>query len=225
MSRPNYFNNIHKAVRSALFETSLQVARTDFGEAEEAAAAARSVIELMDFLDQHAGHEDHFVFPELASFAPALAATLDAEHVRMEGLQSEIRALAHRAHGPSRKDRQEAGPRLARALSLLVADQLRHMDREETEANAVALAHRTDAEMAQIQGRIQASIPPEKRGQNVTRMMRAVNAAEQAELLSGARATLPLPAFEAVLELTREALGPERWEVLARRLGLDQAAA
>src|SRR5262249_200909 len=77
VSGPNYFNNVHKAVRAGLFETSLQVARTDFHDPEAAAAAARNVVELMDFLDDHAGHEQAFVLPELASLAPALAADLE----------------------------------------------------------------------------------------------------------------------------------------------------
>jgi len=115
MTRPNYFNNVHKAVRAALFETSLRVARTDFGELEEASATARNVIELMDFLDEHAGHEQRFVFPELASFAPLLAAELEADHARMDELQTEIRRFAHAVHGPSKEDREEKGRRLARA--------------------------------------------------------------------------------------------------------------
>ena len=65
MSRPNYFNNIHKAVRAGLFETALQVARTDLGDLQAAVAAARSVVELMDFLDEHAAHEQGFMFPAL----------------------------------------------------------------------------------------------------------------------------------------------------------------
>src|SRR5262245_50241116 len=116
MSRPNYFNNIHKAVRAGLFEAALRVARTDFGHSGAAEAAARNVIDLMDFLDEHAGHEQRFVFPELASFAPGLAEGLEAEHVKLEVLQTKIRMLAHRLHGPLSKDREETGRLLARAM-------------------------------------------------------------------------------------------------------------
>src|SRR5262249_26474106 len=152
-----------KAVRAGLFETSLQVARTDFHDPEAAAAASRNVVELMDFLDDHAGHEQAFVFPELASLAPALATDLEAEHIKMEQLQTKVRALAHRMHRSSSKDREESGLQLARALALLVAEQLRHLDREETEANAASWANRTDAELAQIQARAQAAMLPETR--------------------------------------------------------------
>jgi hypothetical protein len=218
VSRPNYFNNIHKTVRAGLFETALQVARTDFGDLQAAVAAARSVVELMDFLDEHAAHEQGSVFPELASFAPALAAELEAEHIKMEQLQTTVRALAHRVHRSSSNAREETGPQLARVLALLVADQLRHLDREETEANAAAWANRTDAQLAQVQARAQAAMSPETRERLTRRMLPALNIGEQVELLSGARNTLPAAAFAALVALAREVLGPERWAVLGSRL-------
>jgi Hemerythrin HHE cation binding domain len=218
MSRPNYFSNIHKAVRAGLFEASLQVARTDFVDPAAATAAAREIVELMDFLDEHAGHEQRFVFPELASFAPALAASLEAEHIKLEMLQTKIRDLAHRAHGSSSKDREEAGRMLARALALLVSDQLRHLDREETEANAAAWANRTDAELARVHARAQAAMLPETRERFTRKILQALNVREQEELLSGARKTLPASAFGALVTLAREVLGPERWAVLGSRL-------
>ena len=225
MSRPNYFNNIHKAVRAGLFEVSLQVARTDFGDSQAAADAVRSVVELIDFLDEHAGHEQRFVFPELGSFAPTLSAELEAEHLELEELQSELRTLAHRAHGPSSKDREEAGRLLARSLALLVAGQLRHLDREETEANAAAWANRTDVELAAIQGRMQAAMSPESRDRLARRMLPALNVGEQVELLAGARRNLSASAFGALLALAREILGAERWAVLGSRAGIDAPAA
>lgn len=225
MSRPNYFNNIHKAIRAGLFEISLQVARADFGDPQAAADAGRSVVELMDFLDEHAGHEQRFVFPQLASFAPILATELEAEHIELEGLQSEIRTLAHRAHGPSGEDREEAGRLLARWFALLVSGQLRHLDREETEANAAAWANRTDVELASIQGRMQAAMSPESRDRLARRMLPALNVGEQTELLSGARRTLPASAFGALVALAREILGPERWAVLGSRVGIVPPAA
>jgi len=218
VSRPNYFNNIHKAVRASLFEAALWVARTDFGDSRAAVATARNVVELMDFLDEHAGHEQQFVFPELASFAPGLAASLEAEHIKLEMLQTKIRALAHRVRGPSRKDREETGRMLARDLALLVAGQLRHLDREETEANAAAWANRTDAQLAQIQARAQAAMSPATRDRFARRMLPALNVGEQAELMSGARKTLPPPAFNALVAVAREVLGPDRWAMLGSRL-------
>ena len=107
---------------------------------------------------------------------------------------------------------------LARDLALLVAGQLRHLDREETEANAAAWANRTDAQLAQIQARAQAAMSPATRDRFARRMLPALNVGEQAELMSGARKTLPPPAFNALVAVAREVLGPDRWAMLGSRL-------
>src|SRR5262249_43086689 len=125
----------------------------------------------------------------------------------------------------SSKGREEAGRLLGRSLTLLVAGQLRHLDREETEANAAAWANRSDVELAQIQTRVQAAMSPETRDRFARRMFLALNVQEQAELLSGARKALPPSAFEALVALARETLGPERWSVLRGRVGIEPVAA
>jgi hypothetical protein len=55
-------------------------------------------------------------------------------------------------------------------------------------------------------------------------MLPALNVAEQAELLSGARRTMPEAAFGALLALAGEILGADRWAVLRRRVGLGPIA-
>ena len=114
---------------------------------------------------------------------------------------------------------------LARSLTLLIAGQLRHLDREETEANAAAWANRTEVELAQMQARVQAAMLPETRDRFARRMLLALNVGEQAELLSGARKALPASAFRALVAVAREILGPERWAALGSRVGIDTAAA
>ena len=224
MSRLNFLNNVHKAVRAGLFEATLQVAQTDFGDLGAAAAAARNVVELMDLLDEHAGNEHRFLFPELARFAPDLIADLEADHLGMEEQQSEIRVLAHRVHGSAASAREEAGRLLARALALLSADQLRHLDREETEAVTVAWENWSDAELAQLQARARAAISPETWERFMRRMLPALNLGEQVELLSSARKVMPAPAFGSLVALAREVLAPERWALLGGRVGIDSSA-
>ncbi|MGZ6078767.1 MAG: hemerythrin domain-containing protein, partial [Myxococcaceae bacterium] len=159
MTRPNRFQPIHKALRATLFDATALVARTEFAHQGEAAAAARTVAALLDLLDGHAHHEEQFVMPEFAPHAPALAASLEADHSRLEGLQAELRALLPRTCSDVTAEREAAGQLLGRALTLLVADHLRHMDREENEAMPVLWAHRTEEELEALDGRIRASIP------------------------------------------------------------------
>jgi len=224
MTRPNRYQPIHKALRAALFDATTLVARTEFADQGEASIAARTVATLLDLLDAHAQHEERFVMPEIARHAPALVATLEVDHGRLEGLQAELRALLPRTCSDVGPEREAAGQLLGRALTLLVADHLRHMDREETEAMPVLWAHFAETELDAMDGRIRATIPPEQLPVMLRLMLPAMSTPERVRLLSAARAQTPDPVFTQLSGLAREVLGPERWESTARRIGLDAAA-
>jgi hemerythrin-like domain-containing protein len=224
MNRPNRYLPIHKALRAALFDATVLVSRTDFTDAGEATVAARTVATLLDVLDSHAHHEEEFVMPVVARHAPALVATLETEHGRLEGLQAELRALLPRTCSDVTAEREAAGQLLARALTLLVADHLRHMDREETEAMPVLWAHQSEEELDAMDARIRAAVPPERMPAMLRMMLPAMSIPENAKLLATARAQMPPPVFAQVSGLAREVLGAERWAVTARRVGLDPAA-
>lgn len=224
MTRPNRFQPIHKALRATLFDATTLVARTDFAHQGEAAAAAHTVATLLDLLDGHAHHEEQFVMPQFAPHAPALAASLEADHSRLEGLQAELRALLPRTGSDVTAERVAAGQLLGRALTLLVADHLRHMDREESEAMPVLWAHQTEQELDALDGRIRATLPPEQMPVMMRLMLPALSTPELSALLSAARAQMPPPVFAQLSGLAREVLGSERWASAAWRVGLDSPA-
>jgi len=224
MNRPNRYQPIHKALRAGLFDATVLVARTEFADAGEATAAARTVAALLDVLDSHAHHEEELVMPVVARHAPALVAALETEHGRLEGLQAEIRALLPRTCSEVTGEREAAGQLLARALTLLVADHLRHMDREETEAMPVLWAHLTEDELDAMDGRIRAAVPPERMPVMMRLMLPAMSTAESAKLIATAKAQMPPPMFAQLSGLAREVLGSERWARTARRVGLDTPA-
>jgi hypothetical protein len=218
MNRPNLYRPIHKGLRSLLFETTALVARTDFADPAEADLAVGAVGLLLDLLDDHAEHEDRFTLPELNALAPPLAAQLEADHGRLEGLQAELRTLLPRARTGD-LSATEAGELLGRGLNLLVAEHLRHMDREETQAMAVFWAHRTDPELFAVEGKIRASIPPEKMARFARILLPALSTPERVAMLAAARAALPAPAFAGLFALASEVLGPERMAAVTRRAG------
>jgi hypothetical protein len=121
-------------------------------------------------------------------------------------------------------EREAAGQLLGRALTILVADHLRHMDREETEAMPVLWAHLTEDELDAMDARIRAAVPPAQMPVMMRLMLPAMSTAESAKLLTSARAQLPPPVFAQLSGLAREVLGAERWARTARRVGLDTAA-
>ena len=154
------FTPIHKGLRRQLFETAIALGRTDFTSPTETAAAEKQVTECLTYLREHAEHEDRHVVPEIARLAPELAATLADEHPELERAAIAIDSLWPRFAPLGPEERLAMGAELARRFQSLVAMQLRHMDREEREVNAVFWAHLDDRDIGALSRRIVVSIPP-----------------------------------------------------------------
>ena len=88
----------------------------------------------------------------------------------------------------------------------------------------VLWAHLTEDELDAMDGRIRSAVPPAQMPVMMRLMLPTMTTAENARLLSAARAQMPPPVFAQLSGLAREVLGPERWARTARRVGLDTAA-
>jgi hypothetical protein len=143
-----------------LFETAIALGRTDFTSPVETEAAEKRVTECLTYLREHAEHEDRHVVPEVARLAPELAATLAEEHPALERAAIEIDSLWPRFAPLGPEERLAMGAELQRRFQALVAMQLRHMDREEREVNAVLWAKLDDRDIGALSRRIVVSIPP-----------------------------------------------------------------
>jgi hypothetical protein len=161
-ARVDLFSLIHKGVRRSLFETAMEVSRTDFATAAEVGRAEQAVRRCFGFLREHADHEDREMTPSIMQQAPELAASLAAEHVVLDKSAIAIDSLLPRLGSEAPGDRLAMGAELQRRFNILVAEQLRHLDREEREANAVLWANLSDDSLAAIRERIMARMAPER---------------------------------------------------------------
>ena len=154
--RVDIFTLIHKDIRRTLFDTALLVGRTDFTRDEDIATARAVVARCFEFLREHAEHEDRHIVPVLVRLAPRFAAALEVEHVELEKAFIAVEALLGRLPGAPAGERPAMGREIFRRLNLLVADQLRHLEREEREGNATLWAYLPDAEIVALRTRLQA---------------------------------------------------------------------
>jgi hypothetical protein len=219
MPRTDLYTTIHKAIRSEIFETTRAVARADFAEVDDAGRAAAAIRRLVGFLDEHALHEDEVLMPELARAAPELHAALEADHVRVDGLHRDLVTTTARLEGATQAERLALGQRLHERIVRLATEQLRHMDREEQEAQPVLWARFSDAELEALHGRIVGSIPPARMAEWLTVILPAVSVPERAVLLGGMRAAVPPPVFDALTAPARAALGERGWAATAAAIG------
>lgn len=207
MQRHDLYTGVHKGLRGLLFTASTEVARTDFACADAARTTSFALRRVLAFLHEHVQHEDEAILPVLAALAPELFADLRSEHARVEGLEQEVAGLLERLERAGEAERVSLGQRLHARTGLLVAEHLRHMAREEGEVNRVLWAHKTDAELLEIEGRIVGSIPPARLAEWLEVLLPAMAPAERAELLGGLRSAVPGDAFDALVSPARSALG------------------
>jgi len=218
MNRVDIYGLAHKALRALLFETAALAARTDFAGDAEAGRLAARVDTLLGWLDTHADHEDRHVMPELAAISPELHAALAADHGRVASVQADVRGWVARLRSSAGPARVAAGARLHERLLALTAEHLRHMASEESDANRMLWAHRTDDDLRGILARIRASTSPEHGQAWLTLLLPALSTPERAAVLAPLAAALPRPVLEDLVAPARAALGAE-WAGTAALLG------
>ena len=162
ITTPRYdmFTPIHKGLRRTMFQTAMRLGRTDFGSLEDVAATQRELVQCMTYLRDHAEHEDRHVIPRLAEIAPELAAELEAAHPQLEHAALDIECMGQRLAALSPVERETLGGELLRRFHGLIADQIRHMEREERQANAAFWGAMDDGAMAAISKTIVSTIEP-----------------------------------------------------------------
>lgn len=210
--RVDLYGAIHKGLRALMFETVGTVARTDFGRDEETGQALAAVERLLLFLEEHAGHEDDVVMPELQRLCPETYATLAHDHARTDGLAGEVGQVCARIRGARGEQRVAMGRRLHGRLCALVAEHLRHMEREETDASRVLWAHLSDRQLKALEERIVADIPPARLADVLSLMLPAMSLPERAGLVADLRSKVPPQALDALLAPARAVLGRDGWE-------------
>lgn len=218
--RMDMYAFIHKALRAFMADTLMGLGRVDADDDLELSQACARVLQLLDFCRSHLRHEDLFVHPAMERHAPGSAAEVAREH---EGHEQAIAALAEgvaQLMACARERRARAAHALYRQLALFVAHNFEHMHQEETAHNAVLWAHYSDAELAAIEGAIEASIPPEEMRVALRWMLPYMAPAERAMVLDGMRRNAPPQVFEAALSIVRPHLSQAEWDKLARALDL-----
>ena len=212
---------IHKALRAFMADTLMGLGRADVGDDLKLSQACARVLELLDFCRSHLHHENAFVHPAMEVRAPGSSAAVEHEH---EGHEQAIAALASGAAqlmACPRERRARVAHALYRQLALFVAHNFEHMHQEETEHNAVLWAHCTDAQLAEVEGAIVASLPPAEAMVTMRWMLPYLTPAERALVLCDMRQHAPREAFQAMLDMVRLHLSASEWDKLARTLALE----
>lgn len=222
--RLDMYSGIHKAMRAFMADTLLALGRMDTDDMLEVAQVSQRVLDLLHACLSHLQHENTFVHPAIEARVPGASATIGHEHGDHEKQIQRLATVVMALREAPVAARAGVAQRLYRDLALFIAENLQHMQIEETTHNATLWAHYTDAELVAIHDALIASIPPEEMMAIARWLVPFMNPAERLGLLADIRAKAPAPAFQAILDTVQPHLTQAEWGKLARGLGLAPAA-
>jgi len=214
------FRDIHKAIRSELFEVTLAAGRVGPLDVEGRAEVARHVVRVRDLLVGHATHEATHVEPVLEEHLPEMAEVLAREHASIEARLEELVAMAAwaaAAEGPAARARTH---RLYLDLAEFTARFLDHEDYEERRVGPAIEEAIGPEGAAAVHQAIVSGVSPAQRATSLAVMLPALNVDERAEVLGGVRLGAPAEAFAGVWALAESVLTAQQVRELAEALGL-----
>ncbi|MBS0374547.1 MAG: hemerythrin domain-containing protein [Proteobacteria bacterium] len=191
---------IHKALRALLADTLATLGRMDPSDEPETRRVLDQVRQVVLLSEGHLAKEDTYVHPAMEARAPGSTQHAAGDHRTHAVAFERILAACAEVESSQGAARRAAALCLYRRFAVFMAEDLLHMNIEETENNAVLWATHSDAELAGITERIVASIPPEVLARYLRWMVVANTPVERAMLLLDVRRKLPPAAFAGLLD-------------------------
>jgi hypothetical protein len=223
-NRFDIYVGIHKALRSLMSDTLARLGRCDLDHEADLHDTLDRVAHTLSLLAGHLDSENQVLHTAIEARLPEGARqTIDdhAEHVQsIAALSDDIQALRQAPFA----QRAPMALRLYRHLALFVAENLEHMNVEETNNNATLWSLFTDAEIAQLEGQIVGRLSPEKRAAFLRWFAISLSTQELTGFLQAMQQAAPPEAFQASLSTIRAELDPGRWDRLATALAVHGAA-
>ena len=217
--RMDFYAGIHKALRLFMNDTLAALGRMDAEDPAEVGAVLAQFGTLLDVLADHVKHENTFVHTAIEARRPGGAAVTADAHEDHVATIAQLREEGLRLAALPAAQRAAAAHRLYVHLALFIAENLQHMQVEETVNNAALWALYTDAELLEIHDRLVASVAPQTMVEILRWMAPAFAPQELAGMLGGMRAGMPPEAFRGLVEVAKGSVDAARWAKIERLLG------
>lgn len=217
--RFDLYSGIHKALRLFMGDTLARLGRVDDADIDDLAHTLQQLDDLLAELRHHVRNENDFVHTAIEARRPGGASRTSCDHAEhlaeIAALEADSRALRLAGHG----QRPALTQRLYRTLAGFVAENLRHMQIEESLNNATLWSMYSDVELAALHDSILASLQPQEMVTVVRWMARALSPQELAAMCQDMRAKMPPQVFFGLFDLIRDELDSPRLAKLSQALG------
>lgn len=221
IKRHNTFYMIHKALRAMMYDCALAIQNTDFTNPDEARRTFEKLKTVISQFDDHADHEDKFVMPPIEKFDAKTVEEFESEHVTDRRLGKSMMDLISGYDSLKTDDEKKiCGLKLLYLFNEFVGFNLYHMNNEEDILNKILWANYSDKEILEMEGKIVQSIPPDKMMISIEWMFRGCSNNDLLSFLKPVKQNLPPPAFEAIMNVGKNVLSPERFKLVSSELNI-----
>ncbi|RPH45777.1 MAG: hypothetical protein EHM87_04910 [Burkholderiales bacterium] len=222
--RIDLYGLVHKGLRAFMFDTLARMGRCDANDPQDLADTLSATRQLLAVLHGHLHHENDFVHAALEARRPGASRPTAEDHEGHEQAIAALEAAVDELGSIDAARRPRAAYRLYLRLARFVAENLEHMEVEETHLTALLRDAFDDTELAAIHERLVASIPPEELATVHRWIFVGITHDERVGMLSAMREHAPAPVFEGSVARCRDLLAPRDWAKLARALDLPAVA-
>ncbi len=218
--KEHLYTGIHKGQRLAFGQLSNLAGTIDFNDVEAVERLYSLLMEMKVELHGHAELEEKFIHPLLRESVPGAARRIEDEHVIMHLQLDELLANleAIMAKPPDYDLRRDMGQEFYLAWNRFISFYFAHINDEEENIQRELWDLYTNEELLKCFTSIISGQSPEQLMQNLQIMLPALNMEESVAILLGVKAIAPPPAQEAIYNMAKEILEPERWEELSSRI-------
>jgi hypothetical protein len=225
MRRYNLFR-IHKGLRALLYDTALQLQKTDFSDFEQSDAALDHLYIAIEFIESHINIEENLIFPLLNRYEKHTITFIIKDQQQGLNLAGEIKKISRIfRYSESDSERRIAGSALMNAYMSFMIFQLKLMSDEELILNHLIWYHFNDVKIISTEQQILDSLSPAELIVYSKWMVRALPSKELIEWLLGLKKAVRSLVFNTVMNHIQAQLPAESWYHIREELGETSMAA
>jgi hypothetical protein len=215
----DFYREIHKGIRHALFTTTLAAGRLDVVDADAVDQLLAAHGDLLGLLHAHHHHEDEFFQPLLEAHAPTLALEVEGQHADVDAAMAHQAVLATRLRSTPAPGRGAVAHNLYLDLTRLTSAYLAHQLVEETQVMPALRAVVPTEELLALDLELRSTIPPDEMVAAMQHMLPAMDVEERVDMLGG-MAMAPPEVFAVFRGAAERALTSAEWAQVAARVGV-----
>ncbi len=201
--RREIYHLVHKGLRAAMGEALVRLGRVDSVSPDSVEGALGTVENLLTMCREHLEHENECLHTAMEAVVPGSSRRCADDHAHHEKAIAGLAERVAEARKAAPAARERALKVIYRLLAIFVAENIEHMEIEESANTETLWQHYSDDEILAIEHKIHARIKPERMMAWLRWILPNVSRQQRAVMMKGMQAGMPPELFGNILEMVK----------------------